>query len=207
MNNKYLIFDIETVPLPDSELIKPDFVANKTLKDPVKVAADLADKEADWRSKLALDAITCRIAMIGTLHTGNVAISECAEPAALTAAWDVIELSLSNSIPVVGFNSNGFDLPVMIRRSWKLGVKVPSIIRHGRYWNESLIDLMEVWTCGKREQTISLKNLCKFLGVGEKTGNGADFGNLTLEQQREYLTNDLLLTKACAEKLLGEITP
>lgn len=200
-------FDIETVPLSDNELIKPEFMANKTLKDPVKVAADLVDKEAEWRSKLALDATTCRIVMIGILSGERPSIFYGNESEMLNSTWKIIEVALSQSRPIVGFNSNGFDLPVMIRRSWKLGVKVPSIIRHGRYWHEDLIDLMEVWTCGKREERISLKNLCKFLGVGEKTGNGADFGKLTPEQQREYLTNDLLLTKACAEKLLGEITP
>lgn len=199
---KYIIFDIETIPAPDSELIKPEFVANKTLKDPVKIASDLADKEAEWRSKLALDATTCRIAIIGILRNRDILISDGNEADILQSAWSEIAAKLSLNEPVIGFNSNGFDLPVMIRRSWKLGVKVPAIIRHGRYWNEGLIDLMEVWTCGKREQTISLKNLCKFLGVGQKSGNGADFGNLTPEQQKEYLLIDLKLTQACAERLL-----
>lgn len=199
-----IYFDCETIPLLDSELIKPEFVSNKTLKDPAKIATDLTDKELEWRSKLALDATTCRIAMIGILEPNKgVGIIEGDEIKMLISAWAIMEISLANSIPVIGFNSNGFDLPVMCRRSWKLGVKIPATIRHGRYWNEGLIDLMEMWTCGKREQTISLKNLCQFLKVGVKDSNGADFAKLSPEEQRAYLSKDLFLTKACAEKMIG----
>jgi hypothetical protein len=200
MSNLY--FDVETVPLPVSKLIKPEFVANKTLKDPEKISADLAAKEKSWRETLALDAATGSIAMVGFMDK-IAEIFDGDEKAILVAAWKRIDLHLAGGGQVVGFNCAAFDYPFLIRRSWALGVVVPPTIRKGRYWADGIIDLMDVWSCGKREQTISLANLCRFLGVGEKTGSGADFGKLSLEQQHAYLKKDLELTKACAERLLG----
>lgn len=201
--DRMTVWDVETLPLPDDQLIKPEFVANKTLRDPDKIKADLAAKEAEWRERLALDATTCRIAMIGFMGNPEPTILQGGEKDMLKQAWAAIDFQIGKSDPVIGFNCFGFDLPVMVRRSWALGVRIPLGIRRGRYWDDSLIDLMEVWTCGKREQTISLNNLCKFLKIGEKSGSGADFGKLTVEEQVKYLTADLLLTRKCAERLLG----
>ena len=46
---------------------------------------------------------------------------------------------------MVGFNSNQFDLPFLIRRSWKHNVAVPMGIRRGRYWSDQVLDLRDVW--------------------------------------------------------------
>lgn len=205
MNNT-IIFDIETCSLPLDKLTPPEFTPNRTLKDPDKIKADLDAKRKEWEDKLALDATTGRVAMIGTLDevSPNLFGEEWPEKQFLPDFWDCIDHHLGKGVRVIGFNCFAFDLPFLVRRSWVHGIKIPAIVRKGRYWNDGIIDLMEVWSCGKREQTISLNNLCRFLGVGEKSGNGADFGKLTKEQQVEYLTHDLKLTAACAARLLPE---
>ncbi len=104
-----------------------------------------------------------------------------------------------------GFNIFNFDLPFLIRRSWKLGVKIPTGVREGRYWGRFFIDLMDVWTLGNREQRASLDAVSKHLGLGGKTGNGADFAKLYATDQAAalaYLKNDLELTAKVAEVLL-----
>ena len=51
-----IIFDIETGPAPLEQLtaIMPEFEASGTLKDPVKIEADIAKKRAAWLDKAAL---------------------------------------------------------------------------------------------------------------------------------------------------------
>jgi Predicted 3'-5' exonuclease related to the exonuclease domain of PolB len=186
MNNR-IIWDIETMPLPEDQLIKPEFTA----------------KESAWRDGLALDATTGRVAMIGLLVGDDEPdIFSGDEKAILNSFWDSIQDTAMHDGKIVGFNSNNFDLPFLLRRSWANNVRVPDWVRKGRYFADNFVDLLEVWSCSKREQTISLANLCRFLGVGEKTGNGADFYLLTRKQQKKYLELDLKLTKTCADILL-----
>jgi hypothetical protein len=204
------VFDCETGPASEDVLatVKPVFVANKTLKDPEKIAADLAAKELDWREKAALDATTGMVlcipvadglASIDVIHAGD-------EKANIERFWNWLELRLARSEPVVGFNIFGFDLPFLYRRSWILGVEIPRMIRKGRYWHEDLIDLMDVWKLGNYDQRISLDMLAKSLGLGEKTGNGADFAALWASDREKaisYAKTDVELTRKCAERMLG----
>ena len=74
MNDRHTItFDIETEGLPESELlaIMPDFKPNGTLKDPDKIAADLAKKKAEWIEKAALSPLTGRVLCIGANKGGS----------------------------------------------------------------------------------------------------------------------------------------
>ena len=70
-----ILFDIETAPLPESELaaLVPPFdpaeVRTGNLKDPDKIAAKLAEAEANHRrdfiERAALDPLTGRVLAIG----------------------------------------------------------------------------------------------------------------------------------------------
>ena len=105
---------------------------------------------------------------------------------------------------MIGFNIAHFDLPFLIRRSMKHGIKFAPVFRNYRYLSDQFIDLMLVWKCGVHEDNISLDRLARFLGVGQKSGNGKDFARLWREDREKavaYLTNDLELTRKCAEKL------
>ena len=55
--------------------------------------------------------------------------------------WDIVNCLESYS--VVGWNSNGFDLPFMIRKSWKYDIRIPDGIftPYGKFSNR-YIDLM-----------------------------------------------------------------
>jgi DNA polymerase elongation subunit (family B) len=130
----------------------------------------------------------------------NVAIASD-EKTLLEFFW---QLAADHKYELVGFNITGFDLPFLFRRSWKLGIKPPSIIRRGRYWADSIIDLMELWAFFRQEQRESLNTICRALGFGEKSGSGKDFAELWAndrEKAVEYCKNDLRLTKSLYEKL------
>jgi hypothetical protein len=106
---------------------------------------------------------------------------------------------------LIGFNTQGFDLPFVIRRSWHHGITVPkTVMTSGRYWSDTLVDLMIAWRCGGYKDFISLDNLAKFLNVGQKNGNGELF-HVLWNQDRDaavaYLTNDVRLCADCAAKM------
>ena len=212
-----IFYDIETGPLPESELaaLLPPFdpaeVKTGNLKDPDKVAAKLAEAEAnhrrDFLEKAALDPLTGRVVAIGLLYPDSgefVVIGHDDEAATLREFWETTKGEMGRINEMVGFNSNAFDLPFLIRRSWRHRVPVPFGIRRGRYWSDEMVDLRDAWQLGDRQARGSLDTIAKHLGVGAKNGNGADFAALwqsDREKATEYLRNDLQLTARVAEAL------
>lgn len=212
-----ILFDVETGPLPESELaaLLPPFdpaeVKVGNLKDPEKIAAKIAEAEAnhkrDFIENAALDPLTGRVVAIGMLRHDTrdfVAVGHEDEARTLAEFWSVLRAEIVRGSNLVGFNTFQFDLPFLLRRSWKHRVPVPLGLRRGRYWSEHLGDLREIWQLGDRMAKGSLDSIAKHLGVGEKTGEGKDFARLWREDRAKamsYLRNDLELTAKIAEAL------
>lgn len=126
------------------------------------------------------------------------------EAAVLREFWISCRGEMGRINQMVGFNSNLFDLPFLIRRSWKHRVAMPLGIRRGRYWADEMIDLRDAWQMGDRQARGSLDTIAKHLGIGGKTGNGAEFAKLWQSDRTkavEYLRNDLELTAKMADVL------
>ena len=227
-----VFYDIETGPRPEDELrqlfrekTEEEFAAtcDKRWK-PDTVAAKYREYQAkawgEFVDKAALSPVTGRVLLIGLVKDGDFSgIGNHKEPAVETAVlglfWLKIAEWLAAKLPIIGHNSNSFDLPFLIRRSWLLGVDVPPEVRQGRYWHPLFRDTMEVWSCGGREYT-SLNDLGKAFELGQKTEgvHGRDFhrwwfgtmeGAGTPEEQRlkalEYCEQDVRLTAAVAAKM------
>ena len=200
-----ICFDCETAALPDSTLesLKPQFRPAANLKDPEKIKASIAEQEAKWRDRAALDAKTARILAIGTLDEGGTNQALCGDNEAgiLEAFWDL----WASGEKFVGFACHHFDAPLVWQRSIILNVRPPQDFMSGRYLSPRIIDLQSVWTCGSRDIAgQSLDAVCRACGLGGKTGNGADFGALWLSDRPaalEYLATDLELTWKLAERL------
>ena len=211
-----LYWDIETGPLPAAELeaALPPFdeadVKLGNLKDEARIAAKIAEARARHREnffeRAALDPMTGRVLAFGVRDEDGVNTILCDEDeiAVLSGAWGVFN-GVKSYTQFVGFNIFNFDLPFLIRRSWKLGVKVP-FARRKRYWPEVFVDLREVWQLGEYQARGSLDSISRFLGYSGKSGDGAEFANL-LRQDRQaaldYLARDLELTEAVAGRLLS----
>jgi DNA polymerase elongation subunit (family B) len=216
-----LFFDIETGPRPEEELRQ--LYHEKTLEEfsdtcdkrwkPETVAAKFKEYQATaWQefvSRAALSPTTGRVLLIGALNNGNFrGFGKDDEAANIIAFWDVVAEAMSRKVRIIGHNSNSFDLPFLVRRSWLLGVPVPRETRQGRYWNPLFVDTMEVWGCGSRDFT-SLNALGAAFGVGQKTEgvNGGDFAKLwfgSADDRRlaiDYNEQDLRLTAAIAAKM------
>ncbi len=210
-----IVFDIETAPLPESELaaLVPPFdpaeVRTGNLKDPEKIAAKIAEAEVNHRrdffEKAALDPLTGRVLAIGLMDfSGFRVLDNENEAALLTEFWDVCRGEMGRINEMIGFNSHLFDLPFLIRRSWKHRVPVPSGIRRGRYWSDEMVDLRDAWQLGDRQARGSLDAIAKHFGVGAKKGSGADFAKVWQSDRAmavAYLRNDLELTAKVADVL------
>lgn len=210
-----IIFDVETAPLPEVELaaLVPPFdpaeVRTGNLKDPDKIAAKLAEAEANHRrdffDRAALDPLTGRVLVIGLLDQGGIRILDAEDEAELLRQfWNVCRGDMERVNQMVGFNTHLFDLPFLIRRSWKHRVSVPFGVRRGRYWGDEMVDLRDAWQLGDRQARGSLDTIAKHLGVGAKNGEGKEFAKLwqsDRDKAVEYLRNDLELTAKIAEVL------
>jgi hypothetical protein len=216
-----LFFDVETGPRPEEELRA--MYHEKTLDEfsatcdkrwkPETVAQKFEEYKAtawqDFVGRAALSATTGHVLLIGVLNNGGFhGFGEDDESANLAMFWDLVVDQMDLLLHIIGHNSNNFDLPYLVRRSWLLGVPVPREVRQGRYWNPLFIDTMDAWSFGAREYT-SLNDIGRFFGVGQKTEGicGGDFARLwfgTAEERKaalDYNEQDLRLTAAIAAKM------
>lgn len=222
---KVLAFDIETGPLPDNELMqiadKFDAKEVKTgnIKDPEKIAEKIKNEEAkhfdNIKKTAALKAQLARILAIGFLWENEdqeleylyLMADQMEERDILKVAWKTLMEKKEKHFVLAGHYIKGFDLPFMMRRSFKLGVKIPLLLQptRNRYWPTCFFDTAEVWSLNETQSRIKLDDLCKFLKIPGKIGTGDKFAELLKEspkEAQEYLFRDLECSKAVAEKLI-----
>ncbi len=206
---KGVIFDIETGPLPakETERFMPKFEAPSNYKDQAKIDAFIEEKRAEWIKQSALNATSGKILAIGCLYSDSdepMIFGSGQEAEDLASAWQIMCPDGYISYNLVGFNSNSFDIPFMVRRSWALGVKVPKGLATSKWLPSECRDLLDVWRIGNRQESVSLATMSRFFGVGEKSGEGKDFFKLWASDRAtalKYLAQDLVLTKACAQRM------
>lgn len=201
--NQFLVLDCETSPMPEGDLIglMPDFEAARHLRDPAKIQANIEEKRKEWMDEAALKADRGRILVIGSLTANSVGFLEGEEKNILEHAWELIKHHSLSQDTIVGHNIVGFDLPFMVRRSWRSGVRVPEFVVQdlGQYRQPRWVfDTMLAWTFNNKHERIGLDAFAKHLGVGAKNGKGQNFAKLyaeTPDKALEYLANDLRLCR------------
>jgi hypothetical protein len=178
--------------------------ARKAHEELVKrYAADLAAAKekhfADFKSRAALDATTGRVVAIGFYRADQMDspdIIDCDqdEETGLRKWWASVEKAIHDHLPLMGFNVCHFDLPFLIRRSWLLGVPIPTGLRKGRYWSDLIVDLMQVWGFHGRD-LIGLDKLAKAFDLAGKVTeaggvdvSGAEFARLWRENRTSTRT-------------------
>lgn len=214
--NPTIIFDIETGPLPLNELHIPPFnpadVKLGNVKNPDLIAERIRQAEenhvTDYIKNAALDALSGQVLCIGyRLDRNEPAILSSdadGEAAMLRQWWELLD-AWERHTRIIGFNIKAFDLPFLIKRSWKHRVTVPYWIRNGRYWNDLIVDLREVWQLGDNRAHGSLGAISRHLGLGEKAGNGAMFSELWQTNRQaaiDYCLQDVKLTQQVADVLI-----
>lgn len=182
-----ICFDIETEPLAEDVLrqMMPEFdeagVAVGNLKDPQKIAEKIAaakaNHEARFIERAALDPITSRVLIVSYHSDAGTAIQARddgpngpSEEKLLTDFWTTASKARAKQRSLVGVFIHGFDLPFLMRRSWLLGIDVPTWVRSGRYWDKTFVDLCDVWQCGQKfgEVSASFETLARAFGTPGK---------------------------------------
>ena len=147
-----IAFDIETAD-NQSEYNETylETLKHKGLKDPDKVAKDLAEK----REKFALSPITGKVICVGFMsETTEIKILKTeviSEKELLMETWKHFEYILANNDKLISFNGLLFDIPFLIERSLLLGIPVDKNIADlllRKYSNPFHIDLRTYLTEG-----------------------------------------------------------
>ena len=143
-----------------------------------------------------LDPLKDRIICIAlNLNGKEEAILDIDENVILKKFWDFIgEIKTKNaSFKLVGFNCWSFDLPFLIVRSFKNGIKI--IDTGGK-----VIDLRYLLACGNKYQNGTLNDYAALIGVGQKYGgyNGSNMKRLFEENKfdeiKKYAISDIRIT-------------
>jgi hypothetical protein len=195
------IVDLETAPRDNAAefLEMPEAPSNYKAAD--KISAYIEERRAKQLEMAALSAETARILCIGILReeSGVGFIYDDNEAALLTRTWEELG-SYHDDEVFVTFCGTRFDWPMLIRRSYVLGIRIPGFVPlDGRWKNNRHTDVAELWSAGDRTCTISLDRLSRLCGLPGKSSNGSEFGKLWVTDRKaalSYLENDLRLTEA-----------
>lgn len=183
-NAARLVFDIETAPLTEAADYLEPAEAPANYKDPVKIAAAIAEKNAENLSRCGLDVDLCRVVAIGWTKEGSESVIASTvetdfdgdEAAMLEGFWNIAE-----DKHLVGFNCLQFDLPVLLRRSLYLGVVTP-FLQIDKFKHPQVTDLMQLLSYNGAIRARGLSFYAKRLGFDvPDTLTGADIAQAVAE--------------------------
>lgn len=195
-----VFFDIETTPNLDVVGLLPEPTAPGNYKDADKIQAYIAEKRQDQVSGMALDPDFCKVKSIAyKTDEQEVVVLMEDEAKMIKFFWEVVR----NSLRICGYNIIGFDLPVLLRRSFELGIKPPAVFNLSKYKTDNVIDLMGIlynWNNFK-----GLKFVAKRYGIVNRAEgiNGSMVDSLTPEQLAEYNASDVMMVYDLYNKMEG----
>jgi predicted PolB exonuclease-like 3'-5' exonuclease len=158
------------------------------LKDPAKIAASIAERDAERREKMGLDWNLARIIALGWTRNGTdsqVATfkTEDEEWLGITAFWAAYKNEDKHGPRLCGFNCYQFDINFLIQRSRYLGITLPPVDRR-KYDNRDMVDLFQLLTFDNPQgvtsvMSRSLRSFARRFGIQvDDTVTGADIAAL-----------------------------
>jgi len=212
---RYLVFDIETVPLSGLPEPLEREVARRTKREVEK--GDLAPPEAETLVRSVSPffgrvlAIGMRLYNDATGETKDKVISEATEEATLQSFFETINHPASQDLRYMHYNGLGFDVPFLIIRAAVHGIAInsPRFQNQRRFSYDPHVDVMQFLSRWGREG-VSLDMACRSFGVpspkeGEVKGEtvAAAFEQGDLEAVREYVMRDVEATYRLFLKIKG----
>lgn len=222
-----IVFDCETYRIANATdflepVVVPPVKPDKRFTDPAKIAADLATKEAEREAEIikktqeqldacALDPYLSRIVSLAWCWQGTdlvevrICPTEAREAEVLREFWALTVDPTGYVVPLVGFNSRSFDLPLMLTRSMFLGVRAP-ILNLDR-WRSPHPDVMLALT-----HNGAINKPHKLAWYGRRFGlnvddafSGKEIAGLiedgNWDAVKKHNEADVLLTKGIAERI------
>lgn len=205
-----IVVDIETAGLANAADYLEPVQADKRLKDPAKIAQDIAEKEQARLDRLALDWNVGYVAVLGwwTAETGLQAYAckdELTEIASIAHFWRAAQHRT-----IVGFNIKAFDLRYLVQRSRFLGITHPSL-DFSKYSRKGISDLYLDLTFneGHFDQGAMRRTLgafCKRFGIPcDNTVKGSDIAALLAKGDWDgavaHCLDDVCCTAMLAQRL------
>lgn len=212
-NANALVFDLETLPIDSAATFLEEPEAPGNYKDPIKIREYIAEAKGKQLGKCSLDPSLCRIAALGFLHEGQVEptvlviLDEREEKWALAQWWDQVGMAGGGHRRTVGFYGLSFDWPVIITRSWLLGVpfSMPDVDKYNRAGHA---DLYQRLTFRDAVPSHSLDFFAKRHGVvlpEEDTIDGSQVAEAIArgdwEVVRQHCRLDVLKTAGLAQRI------
>lgn len=219
LNNEYalaaisarasLVFDIETCPMPGcAEYLVEPIEAPSNYKDPIKIAAYIAEKREKQILDAALDLDLCEIAAIGGAFSDRSWAQTRAtnsEADMLRGFWRFAANTLTEGGSLIGFNCLFFDLPILLRRSLYLGIDTPKL-SIDKYRHDGIIDLADVLTYSGKMTWRGLAFYAKRFGIAHDSSiKGEDIPALVAtgdwDAVEQHVRADVATTRALAIRL------
>ena len=184
------------------------------------IAIARAEAWQEFKDKAALSPLTGQVLAIGWLNPedsayvydfiSNDSVAPVSEKELIEHFLSLADAVLSDGGRLMGHNIIGFDLPFLLRRGLKYGIRPPKTITNAlvQFRATNLIDTQREWAMGGRTtEFIALDKLAMFFGARRKTGDGKDFSKLffgSIEEKEKalnYLENDVRMTFEIATKM------
>lgn len=216
--SREIVIDIESLPCANQDQIEylmDSVTADSRLKDPEKIAADIAQKRAEVIGKTGLDGSFGRILMVSLCVVDSDDIVTFASPDSdeqyvLQSLIDEIERIVNENTttpfpPVFVGHNLTWDLRFIAQRCVVNGVKFNRRVLpfDAKPWSDQLIDTMTVWAGNGNR--ISLDRLCHALGIkspkGEMDGSQVAqyFADGRIDDIINYNRADVRATRECYE--------
>lgn len=217
------VFDIETAPLPDSE-IPPALVE--------KLREGTTEDSEEWREQLGLFSLSARVVVIGMLNPetrrglvlydnehgeldpvrfdgpidAEFTLIGGDETEVLTQFWTHV----ARYRRVITYNGRGFDVPFLMQRSLVREVPISVDLMPPRYQlNRNHLDLQDVLSLFRATRPYGLAPWTQAIGASSpKEGSvagaevGAAFAAGRTREIAEYCARDVVATARLAEKVL-----
>ncbi|UCH09283.1 MAG: ribonuclease H-like domain-containing protein [Fidelibacterota bacterium] len=203
---RYLIFDIETVPLPGLEPPLEQEVARRTQRELDK--GDLAPDDAE-RLVRSISPFFGQVLAIGmrlyndkTGETKDKVVCEETEEATLQTFFETINHTASQDLRFVHYNGLNFDVPFLIIRAAIYGIPIQNsrFLNLRRFSYDPHVDVMQFLSRWGREG-VSLDLACRSFEVpspkeGEVTGEtvATAFEKGDLGAVEDYVMRDVEAT-------------
>lgn len=210
---KTLYLDLESGKAPDYKLYEPIFKQPRTTQkgEPDKRDKTVEEQRTEWESKLALSPLTGQILCYSyawndeDINAGWYIKDEVSEKEMLS----LLVTYIFKADIIIGHYIKDFDLWFIANRCRKHGIAFP--YKHyskykGKFsWQETVIDIADIWAMGKHKEYISLNNLAKFFGLEQKDSDiGKNFEQVfkeDIDKAVEYSKHDIFLTRGIYKKL------
>ena len=206
MSKNCIVLDLETAGNPETLAmpgVMPDFEGRAGTKDPLKLAAQIAEKKDKWLDKVALDPNYGMIIVAGLKNSTVEHVFTGEEKSIIEQTWE----GLKDWQELITYNGKSFDVPFLLKRSWYCGIKPSNKFDLFPYRTVNHYDLRLLLSHGDKKAAGKLSTYARLkLGI-EVEGVGSDVGMLwelgKIQEIADHCLSDIRVTWELYKSMRG----